>query len=106
MKKFTRDRVVPIISASLLTHVWRYRLGRVFFAEAGQYYERSRQALFARIEQLIDQVRLSAVVSFDRVRNKQVGELVFRVEGAQHLFPFNPQTEQSVMAVAVVRRTV
>jgi hypothetical protein len=45
----------------------------------------------ARIEQLIDQVRLRAVVTFDHVRHKQVGEPMFLVESAQHLRPFNPQ---------------
>ena len=54
----------------LLTYLWNDGFKRVFFSEAGQDQEGSCQTLFARIEQLIDQVRLRAVVPFDHVDDK------------------------------------
>ena len=76
---------------SLLTNVRDHFLGSAFLAEVGQHQKRSRQPLFARIEQLIDQVRLRAIVTFDHVRDKQVGEPMFRVERLKQLALFDPQ---------------
>ena len=65
---------------SLLAYVRHHRFRPAFFSEAGQHQERSCQPLFARIEQLIDEICLRAVVSFHEVANKHVGKLVFMVE--------------------------
>ena len=69
MKKLTRDRVVPTISASVScdsfgTHVLRL----VFLAVARQQQQRPGQPLLARVEQLIDQVFLDADVAREHVR--------------------------------------
>jgi hypothetical protein len=45
---------------SLLAYIRDHSLGFAFFPEASQYQKRSGQPFLARIEQLIDQVRLSA----------------------------------------------
>src|SRR6266481_6210530 len=76
---------------SLLIYARDDFLGSAFLAEVGEYQKRSCQPLFARIEQLIDQVRLRAVVTFDHVRNKQVGESMFRVERLEQAVLFNSQ---------------
>ena len=76
---------------SFLTHVGVHGLRHGFFAEPGQYQKRSGQAFFAGIEELIDQVRLRAIVTFHHIRHKQVGQLVFLVERAQHSLLFNLQ---------------
>jgi hypothetical protein len=55
MKKLTRDRVVPIISARVfLTKRSHDRLRPAFLAEICKQKEKPGEALFARIEQLID----------------------------------------------------
>jgi hypothetical protein len=66
-------------------------LGSAFLAEACQYQKRSCQPLFARIEQLIDQIRLRAVVTVNHVCNKKIRKLMFSVERAQQLALFDPQ---------------
>jgi hypothetical protein len=81
LKKFTRERVVPIISARVSRpHVWDYFLGPVFFAEAGEQQKSARQPFFARIEKLIDQIRLSNLVTLHQVRDKEVRKLMFFVK--------------------------
>jgi hypothetical protein len=75
MKKLTRDRVVPIISASVswLTFAM-IGSGRALLAEIRQQQKRPGQAFLARIEQLIDQVLLDATVAGQQVRDKQLGK--------------------------------
>jgi hypothetical protein len=50
MKKLTRDRVVPIISARVSWLIFRYdRLRRSFLAEIRQQQKNPRQAFLARM---------------------------------------------------------
>ena len=59
MKKFTRERVVPIISASVSCEILRqHALRLVRLAVTRQQQQRPGQPLFAGIEQLIDEVLL------------------------------------------------
>jgi hypothetical protein len=79
MKKFTRGRVVPTFGQSLLAYPWDYWLGCALFSEAGKRQKRSRQALFTRIEELVDEVRLDVIMPIYDAGDKKVGELVLLV---------------------------
>ena len=48
------------------------RLRSAFLAEIRQKQKSPRQTLFARIEQLVDQIRLRTVMTFDYVRYKKL----------------------------------
>jgi hypothetical protein len=58
MNKFTRDLVVPIISASVLAYLRYDRLRLTLLPEIRHQEENSCQTFFARIEELVDQVLL------------------------------------------------
>ena len=65
-----------MISASVSWLILRGdRLRAALLAEIRQQKERSRQPLFARIEELVDQVRLHADGSLDEMRDERLGEL-------------------------------
>jgi len=79
-KKFTRDRVVPIISASVACDTCgTTRIGFVLFAVARQQEQRTRQTLLG-IEQLIDHVFLDADVARQHVPDEPIGHGVLPVE--------------------------
>ena len=63
----------------------------VFLAIAREKQQRTRQTLFAGIEELIDQVLLNSDVPGQHEGDEPVGELMFRVEDANHLGFFNDQ---------------
>ena len=88
---YTRPCGADQLSKRLLANFCDNRLGSTFLAKIRQQKKRSCQSLFGRIEQLIDQVRLRAIVTFDHVRDKQVGEPMFRVERLKQLALFDPQ---------------
>ena len=84
MKKLTRDLVVPIISA---------RVPWLTFAITGSGLpslpkfadlEQPRQALLARIEQLIDQVRFNPDIPSEEMRYEQLGKFRFVMEHTHH----------------------
>jgi hypothetical protein len=87
MKWLTRGRVVPMISASV-----SWLIGMVIgcgppllpLAEIRQHQERSRQALFARIEQLIDQVRLDVAVAGQQMSREQLAKRGLVMEDSNH----------------------
>ena len=75
MKKLTRDRVVPIISASVSWLIFAITgSGVAFLAEIRQQQEQAGKPLLARIEQLIDKVRFDADASTQKMRNEHLGE--------------------------------
>ena len=75
MKKLTRERVVPIISARcLLADLRDHRFRFPFLAEIGQQQQKPRQALFARIEQLVDEIFFDANVAGQQMRDKERGK--------------------------------
>jgi hypothetical protein len=81
MKKFTRERVVPTISASiLLRNFWKNPLGFDFLAVAREKQQRTRQAFLARIEELIDQVFLDSDIPHQHKRYETIGKLMFGME--------------------------
>ena len=85
-KKFTRERVVPIISASVSCEIFgtsRHRL--VLLAVARQQQQRPRQPLLARVEELIDQVLFDADVAREHVGDEAVGHRVLLVQQPHHL---------------------
>ena len=86
MKKFTRERVVPTISASISCETFgKNPLEFVFLAIAREKQERTRQALFAGIEELIDQVLLDSDIPREHECDKAVGKLMFGVKDTNHL---------------------
>jgi hypothetical protein len=73
MKKLTRERVVPAISASdsgLILGITTS--GFVVLAEMRQQKKYSGQPLLAGVEQLVHQVRFIANVERQQVRDEQV----------------------------------
>ena len=63
MKKFTRERVVPIISASVSCETsGQQAFGAFAPAVAGQEEQRAGQPLFAGVEQVVHQVGFHADV--------------------------------------------
>jgi len=60
MKKLTRERVVPIISASILGKPWKHLLRLVLRAIAREQQQSARQPFLAGVEELIDQVLFDA----------------------------------------------
>ena len=67
MKKFTRERVAPIISASVSCEIFGSVRCGLACAVARQQQQRPREPLFARVEQLIDEVRFDAHVAREHV---------------------------------------
>ena len=75
MKKLTRDRVVPLISASVSWLILAMTgSGLLFLAEVGQKQEQPGKPFFTRIEQLIDEVRFSPDRPAQKMADKHLGE--------------------------------
>ena len=88
MKKLTRDRVVPIISASVSWLTFGDdRLGPAFLAEIGQEKKRPRQTLLARIEELIDQILFDPDRARQEMGKEHLGENRLVVERADDCAP-------------------
>ena len=61
MKKLTRERVVPIISARVSCEILgRYCSGSPGLADLRHQEEDTRQTLFAGVEELVDKIGLDA----------------------------------------------
>jgi len=88
---YPRARGANHFRQRLLPHPGDHFLGPAFFSEARQNQERACQPLFARIEKLIDQVRLRVGVALNDVRHEHIGEPVFLMERAQHFLFLNLQ---------------
>ena len=91
MKKFTRDRVVPTISASVSCDSFGRVRGGVLLAVARQEQQRPRQPLLARVEELIDQVLFDADVPREHVGDESIGELRLCVQRSDHLLFLDAQ---------------
>jgi hypothetical protein len=73
MKKLTRDRVVTDhLSQCFLADLGNNRLRFSFFTKVGQEQEKPRQAFFARIEQLIDEISSIRMLRVKRYEMKCV----------------------------------
>jgi hydroxyethylthiazole kinase-like uncharacterized protein yjeF len=60
------------------------RLQAAFLAEIRQQQQKPCQPLFARIEQLVDQIRLDPAVARQQIRHEKLGESRLVMEGCQH----------------------
>src|SRR3954471_5877053 len=84
-KWLTRDRVVPTISASVS---WLILVGigsgPAFLAEIRQQQEKPGEALFAGVEQLIDQVLFHPTVAREQVKHEPFGEPGLLLQDADH----------------------
>ena len=68
MKKFTRGRVAPIISASVSWEILGNVRGGMGLSVAGQQQQQGPgEPFFAGVEELIDQIRLDAHVARQHV---------------------------------------
>jgi hypothetical protein len=74
MKKFTRERVVPTISASVSCDSRELAMGCFGLTVARQQQQRAGEALLARVEQLINQVFFNADVSGQHVAQETIRE--------------------------------
>ena len=100
MKKLTRDRVVPIISARVSCDIFGITSRLAGLAELRHQEQNPRQPLLAGVEELIDQIGLGAHAARQQKLEEQVGELVLFVDDAEHLVPLDLIAVQAVMAVA------
>ena len=86
MKKFTRDRVVPIISASVSWEIGGTCPHRfVVLAVPRQQQQRPGQSFLAGVEQLVDQVLLDPDVPRQHVRDEPIRQRMLLVQEAHHL---------------------
>ena len=92
IKKLTRERVVPTISARVSWEIFGISdSGCARLAEFGHQQKDSRQALLAGVEELIDQIGLGAHAAREQKLQEQVGERMFLVHDADHLVPLDLQ---------------
>jgi hypothetical protein len=80
-----RARRADHFSQRLLADLCQNRLGLAFLAEVRQEQQGPRKALFAGIEQLIDQIRFDATVARQEMGDKQFGKRGLRVNYADDL---------------------
>ena len=86
MKKLTRDRVVPTISASVSWEIGRDGPHRsVVLAVPREQQQLSRQPFLAGAEELVDEVFLDADGARQQVRDEHVRHRVLLVQQAHHL---------------------
>ena len=69
-----------------LAYFGNHRLWCPILAKLGKQQQGPRQALFTRIEELVDQVLLDANVAGKHVGNEDIGESVVLVECPYHFF--------------------
>jgi hypothetical protein len=72
------------ICQSLLTYLGDNRNGLRFLAEVSHHHQQPGEALFAGIEQMIDQISLHADVAGEQMLLEMLGELLLTLEQAQH----------------------
>jgi hypothetical protein len=88
MKKLTRDRVVPTISARVscvMGGMKGFRFTRL--TKFGHQQENSRQTLFAGVEKLIDKIGLGSHTPGQQEFQEHFGEGMLLVHHADHLLP-------------------
>ena len=85
-KKLTRDRVVPIISASVSCETaGRQALRLVSASVMRQQEKRAREPLLTGVEQLIDQIGLQPRVPDEHVGEEPIGKREIAAQKADHL---------------------
>jgi hypothetical protein len=102
MKKLTRDRVVPTISARVSCEIG----GTIVpvcpaHAKLGHQEENPRQTLFAGVEKLIDKIGLGSHAPDQQEFQVHLREGMLLVHQADHLSPLYPERCTGVMALAV-----
>ena len=75
----------------LLRHLGEHLLRMVPCAVAREQEQSACQPFFAGVEELVDQILLNPNVSREHIGDEAVGELMFRVEHANHLAFLNAQ---------------
>ena len=108
MKKLTRDRVVPIISASVSWLIFAMIGSGLPSLPKFARRRRSRARRFlARIEQLIDQVLFNSTVPSQEMRHEQFGKRRLIVDGTRMMVAFSRRSDHAFVidAVTVAIRT-
>jgi len=91
MNRFTRVRLVPIISASISCDTLGSIVRVALRAIAREQQQRTRQPFLCGVEDLIDQILFDAHVPHQHVSDEAVGELVLFVQHAQHFVFLNDE---------------
>jgi hypothetical protein len=73
-KAHARSRRADHLRQRFLTELSHDRLGPAFLAEIREEKEKSGEALFARIEQLINQVLFNSTVPSQEIRHEKLGK--------------------------------
>jgi hypothetical protein len=90
MKKLTRDRVVPTISARVSCVMFEISdSGSPGLPYSAINKKNSRQALFAGVEKLINKVGLDSHAAGQKKRHEEVGDGMLLVHHTQHLISLN-----------------
>jgi hypothetical protein len=91
MKKLTRDRVVPIISARVSCVMGGIKCSGSRLTKFGHQQENSRQTPFAGVEKLIDKIGLGSHAPGQQEFQVHFGEGMLLVHHADHLSPLYPE---------------
>jgi hypothetical protein len=90
MKKLTRDRVVPTISARVSWLILGITVsGTPSFPKMSQQKQNPSEPFFAGIKKVIDQVLFVTNVPPQHIRYKLIREGVFAVKGKHHCLLVN-----------------
>jgi hypothetical protein len=83
-KAYARSGRADHLRQRFLTELSHDRLRPAFLAEICQQKEKPGEALFARIEQLIDQVLFNSTVPIQQIRHEQFRKFRLIVNGSDH----------------------
>ena len=85
MKKLTRDRIVPVITAEcFLADIRSDRLRAALLAEIRQQEQQARQPFFTGVEELVDQILFNPAVAGQQIGHEQLGKLRLIVKRREH----------------------
>ena len=105
MKKFTRERVVPTISASVSCDTFGKRaVSRLGFTVTRQQQERAREPLLAGVEELVDEILFDPDIPRQHVGKEPIRERGVSLELPHHVLLLDDDDRARAMAVAVAIR--
>lgn len=73
---------IILLVLSAFGHLWQNTVGLVLFSIAREKQEGARQALFAGIKKLINQIFFDADIAHQHVCNEMIGQLMLFVKHA------------------------
>ena len=85
MKKLTsRSSCANHLSESFVTDVRHHRLRRIFLSEIGEKKKEPGELFFARVEKLINEVRLHSTIARQQIGQEAFCEIRLVMEDADH----------------------